>query len=352
MSVDTNQEILQLKAENLLYKKRIEQYRVLHNVIACISQIHIAVYDIDLVSGYYAEVEVNTEVPRFSSTCGQFNDTLPKILKAVVHPDYHASLTEFLDLTTVAQRLKGKIFTSFEYKNHNGRWRQATLIGKDKDPEGNILNILYLTSNIDDQKVLELEQKAALEAANADKDEYLEKLLRERQEKETYYFKSRIDPMTSLYSKNIFFEEAQSYLDSNRHHNTALIFIDIDDFKKVNDTLGHLKGDEVIKEIAQVLQSAVASKDLICRYGGDEFCILMKNIPLAALVDKMDLLVEKLNFPVSNNHFTKNISCSIGAVFAGARAEGFNIKDLIEAADKEAYCSKKNGKNQYTLFKI
>lgn len=159
--------------------------------------------------------------------------------------------------------------------------------------------------------------------------------------------KSRTDALTGLLNKEAFFVEAREYLTCNEAKNTAIVFIDMDNFKQVNDNLGHMAGDKAIKDCAKKLQVIFSHYDILSRFGGDEFCLLLKEIPEETLKDKLAWTVEKLNTDYSADGITVHCSVSIGA--ACTRGRNRNLKEWMDCADKALYKAKENGKNQYVI---
>lgn len=160
--------------------------------------------------------------------------------------------------------------------------------------------------------------------------------------------KSRLDGLTGLLNKAAFFAESRTYLESAAGKNTALIFIDVDNFKQINDKLGHMMGDMAIRETAKRLQVIFSNYDLISRFGGDEFCILLKEIPQETLKDKLEWTVERLRRVYTEKGETVASSVSVGA--ACTYGERTGLETLIGQADKALYSAKENGKDQYVLY--
>lgn len=160
--------------------------------------------------------------------------------------------------------------------------------------------------------------------------------------------KSRTDALTGLLNKEAFYKEARKFLESGNDKNSALIFIDIDNFKKINDQLGHMTGDYAIKQTAKKLQIIFSNYDLIARFGGDEFCILLKEISMETLKDKLEWTVEKLKASYSAEGESVSSSASIGAVCTEGRRTDLEV--LLECADKALYCVKERGKNGYMIY--
>lgn len=159
--------------------------------------------------------------------------------------------------------------------------------------------------------------------------------------------KSRTDELTGLLNKNAFFNEASEYL-KNAKGNTALVFLDVDNFKQVNDTLGHITGDQAIKDTAKKLQIIFSNYDILARFGGDEFCALLKEIPESTLVDKLSWAVEKFRVTYEQEEEIVPISASIGA--ANTHGQQIDLETLLERADKALYRAKENGKNQFVVY--
>jgi diguanylate cyclase (GGDEF)-like protein len=163
------------------------------------------------------------------------------------------------------------------------------------------------------------------------------------------------DLLTGLYSHR-FFQEALElkFAEYERYeHKISLIMIDIDSFKGVNDTYGHLMGDKVLKRIGEIINNEIRASDIGARYGGEELAIiLIPNKEKGLYADEEDArrvaerireAVERAEFGVHNGGPLKvTISCGVAAL-----SKEMNDKDaLIEAADKALYVAKKTGKNR------
>ena len=129
----------------------------------------------------------------------------------------------------------------------------------------------------------------------------------------------------------------------------ALFMIDIDDFKRVNDTHGHLRGDETIKRLAQMLRREFRATDLIGRVGGEEFLVLMKNVPDRSFVEKKaQEVVLALRLADEGEGGAAPITVSVGvAVFHGSERP---VEELYALADAALYRAKRAGKGRYALW--
>ena len=162
--------------------------------------------------------------------------------------------------------------------------------------------------------------------------------------------KSENDQLTAIYNKSAFYDKVKNYIRNHREDNCILIFIDLDNFKAINDNLGHMAGDEVLKDTANKICDIFNSTDaIISRFGGDEFCVFTPNISTSLIKEKIDRLCNNLNTTYIGNNDTKIlVSASIGIAFYPKH--GTTLESLIEKSDIALYKSKENGKNQFTIY--
>lgn len=170
----------------------------------------------------------------------------------------------------------------------------------------------------------------------------------ETKEKIALEEKSQRDPLTGLYNKEAFAVLVKKYLQSEKHVSSALLFIDLDHFKRINDSLGHMVGDKVIQDVSRKLQIIFSNYDILARFGGDEFCVFVKDIPIDTLKDKLDWLLEKLQQCYEDHEKCVQISGSVGVAYTDV--VGTNYAHLLACADKALYRSKAKGRNQYTFY--
>ena len=168
--------------------------------------------------------------------------------------------------------------------------------------------------------------------------------LRQELEKLQLLEKSNIDQLTGLYNKQYLHEGIPLY-DVNVVRN-ALIFIDVDDFKAINDTYGHLVGDEVLRELAACIKKNVRVTNISVRFGGDEFVIILENTSgedAFLVAERIRACVSELEFSVGETVF--HITLSIGLIEGTAP-----LNELLDKADRAMYASKNLGKNKTTFF--
>lgn len=156
------------------------------------------------------------------------------------------------------------------------------------------------------------------------------------------------DGLTKLHNHRHFQDElARAFEESQRYERPlSLALVDIDYFKKVNDTHGHAVGDEVLRKISSIFRDSIRATDLAARYGGEEFAVMMPEIALEdarAFAEKIRSLVEST--PIHTQAGVINVTVSIG-VSSVPHTRIATAQDLIIAADRALYRAKRNGRNQ------
>ena len=162
------------------------------------------------------------------------------------------------------------------------------------------------------------------------------------------------DPLTRLFNKRYFLDRLDSELKFARRHETAvsLLMLDIDHFKKINDTYGHLAGDAVLINYANVLTKAVRNEDVVARFGGEEIAIILRAIPLEPALHLADRLRNLLEHTVTEfGGVSLRATASIGAAgYPTTPAE--TIEELIASADKALYRAKDAGRNRVSRLTL
>ncbi len=154
------------------------------------------------------------------------------------------------------------------------------------------------------------------------------------------------DPLTQLYNKVTTRSMIEECLEKNHTQQHALLIIDIDNFKTINDTRGHVIGDQILLAFAAELSKSFRETDILGRTGGDEFVVLIKNVQSIALVcDKLQRLTASFKKYGIDNGFPGRLSTSIGV--AMYNKDGKTYEELFKKADAALYEAKRNGKDQY-----
>jgi len=154
------------------------------------------------------------------------------------------------------------------------------------------------------------------------------------------------DPLTNCYNRRILFEHIDQYFEcSEPLEEYCIIMADIDHFKNVNDTYGHSTGDAVICGVATILQDCVRKSDIVTRYGGEEFCIILYHIPQREALN----IAENMRVEVENTRIGDvAVTCSFGVTSIAFNAA--SSAELINQADLALYKSKSLGRNQVTIW--
>lgn len=156
------------------------------------------------------------------------------------------------------------------------------------------------------------------------------------------------DALTGLYSRRYFFQVAQhqAQVATRNGHPSCILMCDADHFKQVNDSYGHLVGDEALKHIAKLIADNVRESDVCARFGGEEFIILLNN----SNMDNSILIGEKIRAaiertPCKHNGISLSMTISIGAADIRGALES-DVNDAFDRADKALYAAKNGGRNQ------
>ena len=177
---------------------------------------------------------------------------------------------------------------------------------------------------------------------------YIVKYLIKSRDFEQQYMLATTDGLTELYNHRYFQEQIRMQVEQSKRYsnNFSLIIIDIDFFKKFNDTFGHQSGDAVLRLVAQTLKKNVRATDIVCRYGGEEMSIILPNTSkdeAFATAQKICDRVSEKHFKLTGNNET-HVTISLGV--STFPYDGDTAPKIIEAADKRLYNAKNNGRNQ------
>ena len=165
---------------------------------------------------------------------------------------------------------------------------------------------------------------------------------------EQQYKLATTDGLTDLYNHRYFQDQMKMNVEHSKRYETnfSLIIIDIDFFKKFNDTYGHQSGDAVLRQVAQILKRNVRATDIVCRYGGEEMSIILPNTgkdEAQMTAEKICKIVSEKQFKLNNDKET-HVTISLGV--STYPFDGETPTNLIDAADKRLYNAKNNGRNQ------
>jgi diguanylate cyclase (GGDEF)-like protein/PAS domain S-box-containing protein len=160
------------------------------------------------------------------------------------------------------------------------------------------------------------------------------------------------DPVTGLPNRALFVERVRHAIARSRREQRGLgiVFVDLDDFKIINDSLGHAAGDEVLTQVAQRLALSIRASDTAARFGGDEFAVLLEDIEgVQEAADAAERIMEAVSAPLTAAHKELSVRCSLGIAIAAEDGTA-DADELIRDADAAMYIAKRDGKGGYRLF--
>lgn len=171
---------------------------------------------------------------------------------------------------------------------------------------------------------------------------------RKRQEEQIYHLAMH-DPLTNLPNRRVLEKNLERVVSrSQQGHRSALLLVDLDNFKVVNDTLGHLAGDQLLITLAHFLRRTLRQCDLLARFGGDEFAVLLEDTSLQEVKTIAERLYQEVNeFRFHLNSYVFDFTTSIGISFIDG---SLDAKTVLALADSALYAAKDSGKNRIVLY--
>jgi len=162
---------------------------------------------------------------------------------------------------------------------------------------------------------------------------------------------SKFDNLTGLYNRSYFNESLEREFARAKRYNQELsiLFFDLDNFKNVNDTFGHMAGDIVLQNVSKIIQQEIRTEDIAARYGGEEFVIILpqtEKIRSLILGERIREGIKELSF----NFQDRDMHITVSGGLASYPIDTDNAPDLVEFADQALYEAKSNGKNNISVF--
>ena len=262
--------------------------------------------------------------PAFEIVTGYSADEVignnPSILQSGIHDEafYKSMWKQIAEIGF----WKGEIWNKRQSDELYPEWLTISVI---KDEQGNVTNYVGIFSDISDQK-------------------HTEKQLR---------FLAHYDSLTGVANRYSLNKRLEGLLQTAKKYDQqlAILFLDLDRFKQINDTLGHNYGDLLLKQVSSRLKGLLKNKDMIARLGGDEFVIVLPNLkhPKEA-IHMADRIIDGLSKSFLLENYELYVTTSIGISLYPL--DGTNMEKLLRNADKAMYEAKSSGKNQYELYHL
>jgi len=161
------------------------------------------------------------------------------------------------------------------------------------------------------------------------------------------------DPLTGLHNRRFFLEHLQREMAFARRHSFPLhlLYLDLDNFKLINDRWGHLAGDQALIQVAQQLQDQVRREDLLARLGGDEFVLMVRGVPEAQILQLAKRLRQAVqSLPLQVGAEVIHLTCSIGVASLLSLSAETSVQSFLEAADQALRRAKMQGGNREVLL--
>ena len=278
-----------------------------------IAQIYLSMHRINIQANTFETIKTHgiIDSKKTSATSTYFQNQAWAIADATVTNEYLEDVKDFTNIATLEQRLKGKISIEHEFVTKTKGWCRHQFIVIDKDEHGHILHVLYTVEVINDAK---------------------------KRENHLRYL-AQTDMLTGLNNRGSGEQKVKELL--RKGHQGALALIDCDHFKSINDTYGHMIGDQVLIAVAEAISRGIHKGDIALRLGGDEFAIYMINIVdkenAKAHIQHVFDKVNKIHIPQLYDH---PIHISMGVTFFRPETP-VEFDHLYQQADKALYESKR-----------
>lgn len=281
----------------------------------------VAYAEVDVESGHLMEAGGLWEsyITEIRSRTGFFEYMVKKNLDDVIWQEDREEYRKFLNLDSMKEEfIKGNPTRKLCFRrqiNKEWYWMELTVhIFQERYTE-NMYALLYL-KNIDIAKKRELMHEMA----------------------------AMRDPLTNVYNRRSFEEEVNRFVLGEGTGIGAMILLDLDDFKGINDKFGHLKGDEALKKLTDILLSTFRRKDVVGRLGGDEFLVFIKDVHSREILNHR---MEQIYAALKESEEIP-LSCSAGISFVDK--QNYSYETVIKQADEALYRSKQKGKNQFCYY--
>lgn len=249
---------------------------------------------------------------------------------SLVHPDDLEPTIKIIE-----DHLNGKtdIYEAeFRMKCGDGSWKWIYDLGRvfQRDENGNAYRMNGVHIDITKLKNLQMEVESL---------------------KEEYKLKSRLDLLTSIYNKDYFVEMTPELLEIAKDNKEvcSLLFLDLDHFKRINDNFGHLVGDEVLKQTVNEIKSCIRKKDILARFGGEEFVLFLPSTTSEMALHLAERIRLSLNDKIMKiDDLEIKVSISIGLTCT--KNDEYSLNNLLKNADRALYSAKFDGRNNTKIF--
>jgi diguanylate cyclase (GGDEF)-like protein/PAS domain S-box-containing protein len=304
--------------------------------------------DFNNVSDVIYSYDLDLKIINISPSVEKILGYTPSEIIGKKFPELNILAPEYLDVgfSDTLKVFSGEtIRSAYEFIAKDGTRIYGEIFGSPSlSKDGQIIGVVSIARDITERKRAEEELKRAHEDLQAHVTE-IEKLQAELREQ------ALRDPLTGLYNRRYLAEMLEHELARVKREKKpmSVIVTDIDHFKKINDNYGHQVGDEFLRKIANLISSHTRSSDIACRYGGEEFLLVMPGTSVKSAVkraEELRLECAQIQIPYEN----KKLSVTLSFGVASYPAHGQGAEEIVIKADKALYKSKRSGRNRVTLW--
>jgi diguanylate cyclase (GGDEF)-like protein len=277
-------------------------------ILVSMSEIYESMHLIDLENNTVVEYNDFDEVRKTVNDINGADSMLRQVISLTTEQEYCEAALAFTDIHTLADRMRGRKIISEEFVSKATGWYRASFITIKENDEGQPTEVVYVTQNIDNQKKKE------------------EELL----------LKSNVDELTGLYNRRAYEEDIDEHNDSVTAENFVFVSLDVNGLKLVNDTKGHVAGDELLVGVANCMKQCFQPYGKVYRLGGDEFVAMI-------FADEAQLEKIKKEFEQATAQWSGSLidrlSVSCGYV-KKSEVETTSVHEMADIADKDMYEAK------------
>jgi diguanylate cyclase (GGDEF)-like protein len=263
---------------------------------------------LDLENNTVKEYNARDEVSRAARNTDRADEIMNQMTTLAVEDNYMDEALKFTDVSTLADRMQDKKMISSIFISKAIGWFRASFITIEKDWSGRPKKVLFVTQNIN----------------------------KEKKKEEELIFKSNVDELTGLYNRRAYEEHIAEHKDTVTEENFVFVSLDVNGLKRVNDSLGHAAGDELIKGAADCLKQCFAPYGRIYRVGGDEFSAMIFANEKQLEKIKSDFAEVTANW---SGQLVKSLSISSGFV-PKREVSTTSVHEMSNIADKKMYEAK------------
>lgn len=282
------------------------------SIVSTMSNLHFCSYYIDMRKKTF--VELDNKIPENESIIGKSGVAavaFEKMCKHLVPPEYQKEMHEFTNLDTLDERLPNTdYYISIQFKSLHLGWAEGYFIASDRDENGKLCHAIWAIRTINDEK----------------------------QKEEKLFYNSYIDELTGLYNRKMYSEDTEENIDEFMKDDFLYVSMDLNGLKHINDTKGHVAGDELIKGAAVCMKKVFEPYGRVYRTGGDEFIAILN---IAS--EKVNGLMNEFKHTTANykGKYIDSISVSTGYVIWNDNKE-LSISQIERLADERMYLEKRN----------